>query len=566
MLGVTTGRAHVLLWSMTACSAEPPIDLDTFGSGTSDGDTGEDVVIRDGEGRGTLWPFQVIDCEQDDLDCNAVRFALVIGAPEEDWSGTLDSGQVSMIADQHVGGTPEESLSGLDVIPATIVEGRHDPSCANGQAFAWQRLENRRLGSNFSFWSRGSLFASAATAGAMSGRVMLYNRCRSCALFPRPDGGESENLKGGHFGAAVAVGFMAEGPGDQPEQRLAIGAPFLGAGRVGILAPGPLGWEMDAEGTQECQCDANNYNCEPWIESLAGGFPSEEFGAALAVGDLDCDGYDDLIVGAPGADLPSMAGMVHDAGAVYVYLNSPGLLGDRLPTVLRQGTPEVGGEASVGDRFGTTLAVGNFNGAHRLRTGQSCFDFAVGTPSEGGHGEVQIFEGGPDGVIFGGPIIDLDDVFDATADDGDQFGWALLAMDVNFNGYDDLVIGAPGDENGGSITIIPGTAFGLEIDAAVRTTQSDLGDDNVEGDQFGYSLSSTRLATGTSFPYDVLVIGVPGENQGIGRVAVYRVSDFFDLYAGTSIWQDMIQGDLIAGDRFGQTLLQPRAMPGYLLN
>lgn len=362
---------------------------------------------------------------------------------------------------------------------------------------------------------------------------------------------------------------MAEGPAGEAEERLVIGAPRLGAGKVGILdVESYLRWiygrgstEHTLEGTRECQCVNDNGSCDAWTELIEGGFPSEEFGAALAIGDLDCDGFDDLIVGAPGADLPSMSGAIEDAGAVYVYLNSPGPLGDTLPTILRQSTLEVGGTASAGDRFGTTLAVGNFNGAHRLRTGQSCFDFAVGTPNEGGHGEVQIFEGGPDGVMFGGPIIVLDDIVDASADEGDQFGWALLAMDINEDGFDDLVVGAPGDDGGGSVTIIPGSQFGLNVNLATRTRQGDLGDDDVVGDQFGYSLSWTKLAAGTGNAYTVLAIGVPGEDQGVGRVGVYRVSTLFEVYLGISIWQGMVEGDENAGDRFGQTMLQPRAMP-----
>ena len=87
-------------------------------------------------------------------------------------------------------------------------------------------------------------------------------------------------------------------------------------------------------------------NCAPWDEVLQGSFgDDEEFGATLAVADLNCDGYDDLVVGAPGADLPTMDGPIVDAGAVYVYLNPHDDFSSVAPTVLRQSTLEVGGEA-----------------------------------------------------------------------------------------------------------------------------------------------------------------------------------------------------------------------------
>jgi hypothetical protein len=39
----------------------------------------------------------------------------------------------------------------------------------------------------------------------------------------------------------------------------------------------------------------------------------------MVVADFSCDGYDDLAIGAPGADLPVGDGQViEDAGAVYI--------------------------------------------------------------------------------------------------------------------------------------------------------------------------------------------------------------------------------------------------------
>ena len=47
---------------------------------------------------------------------------------------------------------------------------------------------------------------------------------------------------------------------------------------------------------------------------LGGSAPGELFGAAIAAGDFDKDGYDELVVGAPGAK--------HDTGQIYLFKGS----------------------------------------------------------------------------------------------------------------------------------------------------------------------------------------------------------------------------------------------------
>ncbi|WP_052557954.1 integrin alpha [Enhygromyxa salina] len=463
-------------------------------------------------------------------------------------------------------------------VPHTIVEDGHSTACEQEQAFALDLFSDRKLGGAFSFatYSFGrddeltasDILASAPVAGANSGRVLTYRGCLSCAILPKADGINS--LMGGEFGTSVAVGEFAPG-----EEQLAVGAPRLGGGgKVGVVADFAR-WNFYSaggmvSGDRQCQCDWGNYwpyneNCSPWDATLQGSFgDDEQFGAALAVADLTCDGYDDLIVGAPGATLPTMNDAVIEAGAVYVYINSHDGFSGVAPSVLRQGTPEVGGEASAGERFGTALAVGNFNGARRLSNDLSCFDLVVGTPNEaGGAGQIQVFEGGPGGLLYGGPVLDLDDVFGAAADPGDQFGWAMIAGDLNKDDFDDLVIGAPGDDFGGSVVIIPGSDLGLDVANATRFRQGDgVAGDNVAGDQFGYALTWTNLGLGSDNAFRALAIGAPGEDGDIGAINVYRVGTgvMVSLTGDTYITQGLIEGDEMTGDRFGSSLLPPRAV------
>ncbi|MFF7237606.1 FG-GAP-like repeat-containing protein [Streptomyces collinus] len=104
----------------------------------------------------------------------------------------------------------------------------------------------------------------------------------------------------------------------------------------------------------------------------------DRFGSALVVADLDHDGRDDLVAGAPGEAIGRRAG----AGAATVLFGGPtGLLdaqGAARSTGLQQNTPRVPGIAETGDAFGTALATGDYDHDGGL-------DLAVGSPGENAH-------------------------------------------------------------------------------------------------------------------------------------------------------------------------------------
>ncbi|WP_329434500.1 FG-GAP-like repeat-containing protein [Streptomyces sp. NBC_01280] len=103
----------------------------------------------------------------------------------------------------------------------------------------------------------------------------------------------------------------------------------------------------------------------------------DNFGNALTVADLDGDGYDDLIVGAPGEAIGSRA----KAGAITVLRGGKdGIVnteGKAVGVGIQQDTPGIPGVAEAGDLFGASLTADDYDG-------DGLPDVTVGSPGENG--------------------------------------------------------------------------------------------------------------------------------------------------------------------------------------
>ena len=169
--------------------------------------------------------------------------------------------------------------------------------------------------------------------------------------------------------------------------------------------------------------------------TLAGRKPFGQFGVAVAAGDVNADGIDDIIVSAPQADEPD--GSRQAAGAVYVFFGAEEM-SDKL-TVGEEDILVTG--LAGGDNLGTPLAAADFNG-------DGADDLIAGAQRASG-GEVGSASGAVV-LIFGES--DLPESIDL-AEPGQAlsiFGsgraqllpTSLAASDLNGDGAADLVLGS----------------------------------------------------------------------------------------------------------------------------
>jgi hypothetical protein len=80
----------------------------------------------------------------------------------------------------------------------------------------------------------------------------------------------------------------------------------------------------------------------------------DRFGQALAAGDFNGDGWDDLAIGALGEN--------DFRGAVNIIYGGPGGLTAAGNQLWEQGAGGIVGNAESADRLGVTVAAGDFNG------------------------------------------------------------------------------------------------------------------------------------------------------------------------------------------------------------
>ena len=259
----------------------------------------------------------------------------------------------------------------------------------------------------------------------------------------------------------------------------------------------------------------------------------DQFGRAVATGDWNGDGFDDLAIGLPGRSA--------NRGAVLVVYGSPFSLLFANHQLLDQGS--FGDLIEINDSFGRSLAGGDFNGDGYDDLAMGAPGEGIGTPAQLEAGEVIVSYGTAAGLsTVGAPWLSEDGIFGGGSEQSDAFGSALAAGDFDGDGLADLAIGGDGEDaeagfNAGAVTVIRGNVAGP---AGSPTRQLRPGAHPIgmipsrlgESDEFAHYGSA--LATGD---FDGngsadLAIGGPlrdvGDAGGAGAVAVVYGQLFVD--------------------------------------
>lgn len=263
--------------------------------------------------------------------------------------------------------------------------------------------------------------------------------------------------------------------------------------------------------------------------TLTGEASSDRYGWAVALaGDVNGDDYGDIVVGAF-----QNAEVGGNAGKVYIYHGGPGGITNTATLTLLAET--------AGDGFGVSVAgLGDVNG-------DTYDDIAVGAwqNADGGTdaGKVYVYYGGPDGI-------DVDNPTTLLGVPGTLFGTAVHAAgDVNGDGYADLVVGADAYSE---VEPAPGQVFVfLGSPTGIITTPVFVATGESTNDRYGFAVGGGGDLNGDGFA-DVLV----GANEFSSGV----LTDTGKAYAYAGCLDGVLAQELFSGqgqlpsDRYGRSV------------
>lgn len=241
-------------------------------------------------------------------------------------------------------------------------------------------------------------------------------------------------------------------------------------------------------------------------EALDDAFGHEVAGA----GDVDGDGYDDVLVTAPGH--------ASGAGRTYLFRGSPAGLVVGVPAAFAEAGPMPYAIAGAGD-----VDDDGYD------------DVIVGAP---GHRAVYLYRGSAAGLETSSSC----DLLNAA-----DFGGAVAAAgDVNGDGYADVIVGAasPDGARAGRAFVFTGSAMGLSTSVYTYLVE------DKSGPSFGGAVAGAGDVNGDG--YDDVIVAAPEYASSTGHAYVYEGSaNGLATSASTVLWGDPTSGFATAVDGAG---------------
>lgn len=494
-------------------AGETPIDHNSSGNVEALAQIGMDEFDGNGDAPGQdpgLAPDDLAIEPQDtnrpgDPDFDRDGYAdIAVGVPGEDHGNDPDKKDLGAVLFLY--GGPGGFERGGGRVEQLLPKHANSPGAHFGAALVWGDFN----GDGREDLAVSATFADVSGPGSQEGLVEVY--FGGCATGICTTGSQvlHGSVEGEHYGFALAAGDIN---GDGIDD-LAVGAPRADvgsssqAGRVevfhGSTGSNPLQLAMAFDqGTS----------------GVAGALePGDGYGASLTIGDLNCDGRGDLAIGSANEAVGSTEG----AGAVSVLYGTSNGLTTSGDIMFHQNSSGVGGTANTFNAFGKYLVAADF-------TGDGCDDLAVGAPIDRNReGSVSVFYGSNQGIQPADSHYSHQDLCAIGSPGGgcllgpghgapipgDMFGFSLAAGDTNWDGFDDLIVGAPGKGGKGAATILLGSASQLNYTGHTMALHQDLPEvpgSAESNDQFGWVVAFVDLLP-LSRP--VVVFGVPREDYG----------------------------------------------------